>query len=564
MKRLWVTLFVLVTLILLGASTIFSVSPAFAGENRWDPIGLYGGYVTNVAVDPRNANVVYAGVYTAGLYKSSDGGANWSHIFPMSGGYATVAVAPTNSSVLYLNVWMSNKQGLYRSRNGGQNWEPITWGENQGSFCGQAVAVSPIDENLLLVASERGMDSYCQSSAAGGNGIYRSADGGNTWQLVSSPAWPGGVRAIHFAPSAPYIVYAAGGNGILRSTDGGQSWTRVDTAFVAPPLVYSLAVDPHNAQIAYIGTHDSGIYKTTNGGASWIPIGAGLGSPGILSILIHASNQQVLYAGTMEGGVYRSLDSDGLSWALMSGIGSRSVYALAGDDEPTPHLYAGTYSGIWEYTVASGIADYGVSINEGALFTNQTEVTLKLTAPSGTAQMMLSNDGGLAGANWEPFASSKPWTITSYGNNAIPRIVYAKFRTGGVTSGLYQDDIILDTSPPTGTIAITTTIVAWESQMDAPSLSATSAVSNGVYLPLVQRDHVFGFQWVNLQLSATDDLSGVDKMMVSYNADFADVQWEPYLSRKNLLVPEAGATAVYAKFLDHAGNQSEACSALLP
>lgn len=564
MKHRWVTLFVLGALLLIGAWTTFFMSPAFAGDNRWDPIGLYGGYVTDVAVDPRNANIVYAGVYSTGLYKSSDGGASWSHIFPMSGGYATVAVAPTNSSVLYLNVWMSDRQGLYRSSNGGQDWQPITWGENQGSFCGQAVAVSPIDANLLLVASERGMDNYCLRGADGGNGIYRSADGGATWQLVNSPAWSGGIRAIQFAPSAPYIVYAAGGNGILRSTDGGQSWTRVDTAFVTPPLVYSLAVDPHNAQIVYIGTHESGIYKTTNGGASWLPIGAGLGSPSVLSILIHTSNQQVLYAGTMEGGVYRSLDSDGLSWTSMSGIGSRSVYALAGDAQPNPNLYAGTYSGIWKYTVASGIADYGVSINEGALFTNQTEVTLKLTAPNGTAQMMIGNDGGLAGANWEPFASSKSWTITSYGNNAIPRIVYAKFRTGGVTSGLYQDDIILDTSPPTGTLAITTTIVAWDSRRDTPSLSATSVVSNLVYLPLAQRDHVWGFRSVNLQLSATDDLSGVDKMMVSYDPDFAGVQWEPYLSRKNLLVPEAGATAVYAKFLDRAGNQSEACSAVLP
>lgn len=564
MKQHWITLFVFSTLLLVGTWAAISISPAFAGENRWDPIGLYGGYVTDVAVDPRNANIVYAGVYAAGLYKSSDGGASWSHIFPMSDGYATIAVAPTNSSVLYLNVWMSNKQGLYRSLNGGQDWQPITWGENHGSFCGQAVAVSPIDENLLLAASERGMDTYCLRGADGGNGIFRSADGGATWQLVNSPAWSGGIRDIWFAPSAPYIVYAAGGNGVLRSTDSGQSWTRIDTAFAVPPLVYSLAVDPHNAQIVYIGTHEGGMYKTTDGGLSWVPIGAGLGSPSILSILIHASNQQVLYAGTMEGGVYRSLDSDGLSWTLMSGIGSRSVYALAGDDKPNPNLYAGTYSGIWKYTVASEIADYGVSINEGALFTNQTQVTLKLTAPTGTTQMKISNDGGLADANWEPFVSSKLWTITSYGNNAIPRIVYAKFRTGGVTSGLYQDDIILDTSPPTGTLTITTTSIVLDFQRGAPSLSTTSVVSYSVYLPLAQRDHVFGFRWTNLQLSATDDLSGVDKMMVSYDADFGDIQWEPYASHKNFLVPEAGATAVYAKFLDRAGNQSEACSAVLP
>lgn len=98
--------------------------------------------------------------------------------------------------------------------------------------------------------------------------------------------------------------------------------------------------------------------------------------------------------------------------------------------------------------------DFGVSINDGATFTNQQNVTLSLTAPSGTTQMQISNDDGFAGAAWEPFMNRKEWAMTSPGSAVLPHVVYTKFKTNGQITAMYQDDIVLDTTSPSGTIAV--------------------------------------------------------------------------------------------------------------
>ena len=101
-------------------------------------------------------------------------------------------------------------------------------------------------------------------------------------------------------------------------------------------------------------------------------------------------------------------------------------------------------------TFAPAPMPYGVTINDGALSSDSTEVTLTLMAPAGTTEMMISNDGGFVGAQWEPYATHKEWQITQYGAYVIPRTVYAKYKDAeGVISSVYQDDIVLDVSEPT-------------------------------------------------------------------------------------------------------------------
>ena len=93
--------------------------------------------------------------------------------------------------------------------------------------------------------------------------------------------------------------------------------------------------------------------------------------------------------------------------------------------------------------------DYGLSINNGDLFTNQAAVTLTIAAAPYTAEMQVSNDGGFQNSPWQPYSLSKPWQITAFGSFQMPRIVYARFRnTDGSTSAIYQDDIILDPNAP--------------------------------------------------------------------------------------------------------------------
>jgi hypothetical protein len=413
----------------------------------------------------------------------------------------------------------------------------------------RTVSINPVDSNLVLATNE-------------GNGIWRTTDGGENWEMIPLSD---SVFAVEFAPSAPHIAYAAG-HGALRSQDFGEHWASANGGFISLPYIGSLAVDPYSSGIVYMASHDS-LYRTADGGASWTVVSGGLGSTDIRDIFIDPGNQQLVYVGSYEPpGVYRSIDSAGSAWQLLNtGLGGQRVMGIALSHTSPQHIYAGTVSnGIWEYTVASGAEDYSLSINDGALFTNDTAVTLTLTAPGGTTEMLVSNDGGFGGTTWEPFASEKFWTITAYGDYAIPRTVYAKFRTNGQTSGLYQDDIILDINAPTGSIEITDTVVSAVLTAQPPpaavQLTLPDTLTYTVYSPLVMEDARPGFKVVGLALSATDDNSGVGDMLVSNEANFGGAQWEAYVTERSWWVPDTGTTTVYVKFRDRAGNSSEVYS----
>lgn len=537
---------VFLLLLSLSLFSLCKVSVTKAGDNSWTSIGLYGAVVEAFVIDPNNNAVIWAAT-SAGLFKSEDSGSSWE---PIDGGLSNqieeVAVNPKNSNVVYAVA----EQGVYKSSDAGVNWTHIY--TSTGSY---AIAVDPLNEDVVLFGGQMG-------------GIWRSTDGGTSWQQAQGDLPTDMVREIVFAPSAAHIVYAAGFDGLWRSIDNGLTWAPAHDGFVAPPMLYSVAVDPYDAQVVYIGTGNDGIYKTTNGGDSWVPIGTGLGSTHIASIAIDPGNQQVIYVGgginpgTGTPGVYRSLDSLGLSWApMMDGMGSRAIYHLVIDNSTPQTIYAGTQGGMWKYTVVSGPDDYSISIDDGSLFTNQTAVMLTLTAPSGTTEMIISNDGGFGNTTWEPFAAQKPWTINAYGDYVVPRVVYAKFKTHGQTSGLYQDDIVLDVNAPTGSIEITDAFGSSSILGFPPSAtiraSLTETLTNTVHLPLVMRNAYPGFTLVGLTLSTTDDVSGVGQMLVSNQASFADAHWEAYAREKNWWVPETGTTTVHVKFRDRAGNESE-------
>ena len=218
-----------------------------------------------------------------------------------------------------------------------------------------------------------------------------------------------------------------------------------------------------------------------------------------------------------------------VDWSLSGGDGLRTVYVRFKDISDN---VSSPISSTITLDTAAG-TEYGLSINQGTLFTNQATVTLSIAAKQFTTQMMISNDGGFVGATWEPYNSLKPWTITQYGSYVLPRVVYVRYNDiNGNVSATYQDDIILDVTPPTGAISIT-------SQPNGFELTAST---------------------VTLSLSATDDVSGVGQMLISNQADFADATWENYATSR--VWTPGSAPAVYVKFKDNAGNVSSVYSTI--
>ena len=555
----------LITFIAIGLTFLcLFLSTGRAGDNIWTTTGPYGVRIYGLAIDPNNSSVIYASTPdgTTRVFKSVDGGITWlpsDNGIEIDGGETFgFAFDPDNPATVYV----AYQGGVHASTDAGGTWELRSTYEVGGTsylIRAWSIASSPADGTLYVGAYG------CWSGLIGG--VFRSRDGGETWDLVADHEMTDClIRAIAVAPSAPHIIYAGGGSagGIFKSVDGGDTWQRIDSSFAVPPMISALEVDPYDAQTVYIGVQGtgSGIYKTTNGGQTWSPIGAGLNTSDIWDIEVDPGNQQVMYLGGTDGipGVYRSLDT-GLSWApMMDGMGSRAVYSLAIDHSETQNIYAGTGSGIWKYTLVSAPADYSITVNDGALFTNQTAVTLALTAPAGTTEMIISNDGGFVGATWEPFAAQKPWTITAYGSYVIPRIVYAKFKTYGQISGLYQDDIILDVTAPTGSIEISGTVQSANSAALPPGMaivaSRTDTLTRTAFLPSVTRNARPGFTLVHLLLSATDDVSGVSQMLLSNDAAFTESEWQAYATEMDWWVPEGVTTTVYVKFRDRAGNES--------
>lgn len=214
------------------------------------------------------------------------------------------------------------------------------------------------------------------------------------------------------------------------------------------------------------------------------------------------------------------------NWTLTNGDGVKAVYVRFKDA-------AGNVSLPISDTIILDTAagnEYGVTIKEGSLFTNQTAVTLTISAKPGTTQIQVSNDGGFAGAEWESYTSRKMWTITQYGNYVIPRVVYVKYKDAdGNVSATFQDDIILDVTAPTGTVNISSALGTLDTS-------------------------------VTLNFNAVDDVSGVGEMLVSNRPDFVGASWQAYADTLSWVL---GSDTVYVRYRDNAGNVSEVYSASL-
>jgi photosystem II stability/assembly factor-like uncharacterized protein len=208
-------------------------------------------------------------------------------------------------------------------------------------------------------------------SALPGGGSPNPSSSATSWQQIAGPEG-GDIQVLAIDPSNSQVVYAGNnGGGIFKTTDGGATWTAINTG-LGPEKSYveSLAIDPTNRQIVYAGT-DGGIFKTTDGGATWTAINNGLTSTHVSSLAIDHSNSQIVYAGTQGsgdgtgGGVFKTTDG-GASWTAMNtGLASTRVSCLAIDPKDSRVVYAGT----WDVAITETGGDVFKTTDGGATWT---------------------------------------------------------------------------------------------------------------------------------------------------------------------------------------------------
>jgi photosystem II stability/assembly factor-like uncharacterized protein len=374
---------------------------------RWRMIGPFrAGRARALAAAPGRPTVFYIGFDNGGLWRSSDYGANWEPLFDReaTGSIGAIAVAPSAPNVIYVGTGagiirpdLATGNGMYQSVDAGRTWTHL--GLEQTQMIAY-VDVDPANPNRLFVAALG--HPYGPNAE---RGVYRSTDGGRTFEKVLYKDEYTSANEVRIDPSNPNTVYAAlwqqqstfyeyaafgpdstwsGAGGIYKSSDGATTWSQL-TNGLPPVLEANIAIAPSNTQVLYAmvasvnpagGSGPVGFYKSSDGGAHWTlrtripgaavvgdttatadprPLGR-IGGGDLPPIVVDPKNENVVYSASIV--MWRTEDG-GSSWSAVRG-------SPGGDD----------YQRIWIHpddpNLILAVSDQGavISSNRGASWSN--------------------------------------------------------------------------------------------------------------------------------------------------------------------------------------------------
>ncbi|HEV3164036.1 MAG TPA: hypothetical protein VGZ22_08395, partial [Isosphaeraceae bacterium] len=262
----------------------------------------------------------------------------------VSGRVTGIAADPTNPNIVYLTAAGG---GVWKTTDGGLSWTPLT--DNQATLSMGAIAVSKSNPQVIYAGTgeANGFPGIPRADIAPsiyyGRGVLKSTDGGATWTLLGNTNFDRRtISKVAIDPTDPNTVFVAvgaapptglpGNTGVWKSTDGGQTWTNTTTSISTSAAFSDLVMDPSNPNILYtavgtpLGSAANGIYKTTDGGATWAAAGnAPTGVKfGRIAIAISPSSPLVLYAS------YSDPATQGLSQMLVTKDGGKTWNATQG------------------------------------------------------------------------------------------------------------------------------------------------------------------------------------------------------------------------------------------
>jgi photosystem II stability/assembly factor-like uncharacterized protein len=227
-----------------------------------------------IAVAPSDPNVIYVGSGEAnirgnvqpgnGIYKSTDAGKHWKHVWKQEGQIGTLVVHPKNADVAYAAVlghaFGPNKErGVYRTTDGGKNWKKVLFKDNKTGA--SDVCLDPTNPTIVFAGLWQARRRPWELTSGGpGSGLYVSRDGGDNWKQLTGNGLPEGIWGkvgVAVAPSDPDKVYAlieAKKGGLFRSDDGGAKWKRVNGGHYLRQRAWyysTLTIDPKNPNVVW-------------------------------------------------------------------------------------------------------------------------------------------------------------------------------------------------------------------------------------------------------------------------------------------------------------------------
>jgi len=323
----------------------------------WQPVLDLPRYINALVVDPVNPQIFYAatgnyagsgsGVYksedagltwrsvTAGLpneevlalafgssdspilyvlvggdiFASADGAAGWSRLGDTGflGGYErSLRADPSDGNVLFA---LSKSDSLVRSRDGGYAWQPIGEGlpdNGHGGVSVLSLALDPTDTSVVYAGTG--------AFVGGGQGVYKSADGGETWSPANRGMLDYRITALAVDPAHPQTIYAGADSGeFFKSTDGGQTWNdltdELPTQKSSHPTIQDIVIDPATPGTVYLLADNAGVLISEDGGDRW----RALGNPAApdyasftaMTIIFDLQPEPVLIVGIKDSGGWR-------------------------------------------------------------------------------------------------------------------------------------------------------------------------------------------------------------------------------------------------------------------
>jgi photosystem II stability/assembly factor-like uncharacterized protein len=386
------------------------------GGVTYDPIfeneGSYS--IGCVTIDPNNSNVVWIGsgennnqrsvAYGDGIYKSEDGGKSWKNVgLKTSEHIGKIAIDPNNSDIVFVAaygpLWKDGgERGIYKTTDGGKTWKQVL-NISEHTGCNE-VMIDPRNSNIIYAAAhQRQRKVFTYIGGGPESALYKSTDGGATWNKIMSGLPSGDVGRIGMAmnPVNPDYLFAVveaqeGKGGFFASTDRGASWEKRSGTFTAGNYYQEIFCDPKDINKIYL--EDSYAKVSLDGGRTFKNLGEKSKHVDNHIIWIDPSNTSHLLVGC-DGGLYESFDA-AQNWNFKANLPLTQFYKVSLDNS-TPFYYV--YGG--------------------------TQDNFSLGGPSRT-----KSQNGIVNSDW--FITQGGDGFESQADYADPNIVYAESQYGGL------------------------------------------------------------------------------------------------------------------------------------
>ncbi len=346
---------------------------AVAAATAWSPLGpapistAASGRLSTIAVHPRNPDIIYIGGAQGGVWKTTNGGTSWTPLTDQECSLAmgSIALDPVNPDIIYAGTGELHFSadsyygcGVLRSVDGGATWTHMGASVFDTNTGGARIS------KVLLDSTTAGSTTATTVYTSSSFGVHKSTDAGATWTRVLE----GTATDMVQHPTSPRTLWAAIGvtaggstNGVYRTDDGGSSWVKQTNGFPAVDVGrIALAVAPSSPNVLYAAVQDAfggggndgrllGIWKTTDGGTAWTRLIATSAECGTqcwydLAIATDPQNPDIVYFGGVN--LYRSDDGGAQFTGILNGIHvDQHTFAFHPQDPAT--VFVGNDGGIY-------------------------------------------------------------------------------------------------------------------------------------------------------------------------------------------------------------------------